>query len=339
IMAAALLMAGVLALLSASSAIRVLAKIVPTPIVRGVQLGLGLLLLKSAYQMVFQKPFLLNGQQTYLDFGSLEVAAGVVVGLGSAVLLLLLLRIRSIPAALVVVALGIGIGLAVENGAAWRLGPAPLTLQLPAAGDFWPALVLLVVPQVPLTLANSVIATADAAKAYFGDQAKRATPTRLAWSIALGNLWAGLTGGLPSCHGCGGLTAHYRLGARTPLATGFLGVLLIIIALLFGRSAMDVRSLLPSATLGALLFYVGVQHLFLGLNVRSVSELAVTALVAAAAMAAGGNLAIGAGAGIVVFWGAKWVGSRLGKQMFTAPTGQPAIQRVVAALERIVPSS
>lgn len=68
---------------------------------------------------------------------------------------------------------------------------------------------------------------------------------------------------------CGGLTAHYQQGARTPVATTFLGLLLIAVAILFDRSAWEVRGLLPAATLGALLFYVGVQHIFLGLNVKT----------------------------------------------------------------------
>ncbi|MBI2172261.1 MAG: sulfate permease [Chloroflexi bacterium] len=340
IAAAALLMAGALFALSATRGIKLLEKIVPIPVVRGVQIGLGFLLLKSAYQMVFQKPFLLSGQQAAVELASLAVPGGVLLGLASVVLLFVLLRLKSIPAALVVAALGIGTALFTIGGdAVWRLGPAPLSLALPSASDFWPALVLLVVPQLPLTLANSVIATADAAKAYFGDRAERATPTRIAMSVALGNLWAGLTGGLPNCHGCGGLTAHYRLGARTPLATGFLGLVLIGVAVLFGRSALEIRSLLPAATLGVLLFYVGVQHIILGVNVDSTIHLVLAAVVAVVSMAFGGNLAIGAGVGLAVYWTSRFVARRGRRQSAVAPSQKPAFRRVVAALERVVPSA
>lgn len=338
IAAAALLMAGALAFLSVTRTIRLLERVVPLPVVRGVQLGLGLLLLKSAYQMVFQKPFLLSGQQHYLELGSMAVPLGVVLGLGSVALLVFLLRVRSLPAALVVVAVGVIFGLSLESNWMWRLGPAPAVLQFPSAGDFWPALVLLVIPQLPLTLANSVIATADAARAYFGPQARRATPTRIALSIALGNVWAGLSGGLPNCHGCGGLTAHYRLGARTPLATAFLGLLLIGVALLFGRSALEVRALLPAATLGALLFYVGVQHIFLGLNVESVAGLSLALVVAVVAMAASGNLAIGALAGMVLYWGARGLSRKYGWQPGIASAGSAALRSLVTTLQRVVPS-
>ncbi len=339
IAAAALLMAGALALLSATKALNLLERAFALPVVRGIQIGLGLLLLKSAYQMVFQRPFLLNGYQTYVDVGGLSVPMGVLLGTGSVLLLFLVLRLRSVLAALVVVGVGVGTGLLVGGGPSeWRLGPVPLDFGVPSPEDFWTALVLLVVPQLPLSLANSVIATADAAKAYFPGQASRVTPTRIAVSMALGNLWAGLSGGLPNCHGSGGLTAHYRLGARTPLATAFLGALLIVVALLFGRSAWEVRSLLPSATLGALLSYVGVQHILLGLNIRTLAQLSVAVWVAAVSMAFGGNLAMGALSGLALYWGSRWLSRRYEWRSLQAVAAQPVPAKLVGSLERIIPS-
>ncbi|MBI4298453.1 MAG: hypothetical protein HY666_01655 [Chloroflexi bacterium] len=339
IAAAALLMAGSLAILSAVGAIRLLDKVVPLAVVRGVQIGLGLLLLKSAYHLVFQRPFLLSGQLSYANLGGLSLPSGILLGIGSAALLLTLVRLPSLPAALVVVAIGIGVGVSTaESTFEWMIGPAPVTFGLPSVGDFWPALVLLVLPQLPLTLTNSVIATADAARTYFGGRAERATTPRIAMSIALGNLWAGLTGGLPNCHGCGGLTAHYRLGARTPLATTFLGLMLIAVALLFGRSAWEVRGLLPSATLGALLFYVGMQHILLGLNIRTLAQLSIAVLVAAVSMAFGGNLAIGALTGLAMYWGSRWLSRRYGWQSLQTAAGRPLPEKLVRSLERMIPS-
>ena len=61
--------------------------------------------------------------------------------------------------------------------------PASMAAQapwgLPVWGDCISAFWLLVLPQVPLTLGNSVYATADAAKEYFGDAARRVSPGRL----------------------------------------------------------------------------------------------------------------------------------------------------------------
>jgi len=63
----------------------------------------------------------------------------------------------------------------------------------------------------------------------------------------------------PLCHGSGGVTAHYRFGARNPRSSYVIGVVCILLAL-FGRAAVDVLKLIPTAVLGVLLVYVGVQH-------------------------------------------------------------------------------
>ena len=82
------------------------------------------------------------------------------------------------------------------------------------AAAVWTALTLLVLPQVPLTFANSCVATADAAQTYFGERAASVRPGRLATTLGSANVLAGPIGGMPVCHGAGGLTAHHSFGAR-----------------------------------------------------------------------------------------------------------------------------
>ena len=74
-------------------------------------------------------------------------------------------------------------------------------------------------PQLPLSLGNSVFATDDVLHHYHGGAARRVTPARLCLSLGLVNVGSGLLGGMALCHGSGGATAHYRLGARTAGAT------------------------------------------------------------------------------------------------------------------------
>jgi SulP family sulfate permease len=237
---------------------------------------------------------------------------GILVGLLSVVLLLLFLWRPLLPAGAVVAAVGVAVGLALEgDGVRFSVGPAPVGFMWPEAGDFSKAFVVLVIPQLPLTLTNAVIATVDTARSYFGEDARRVTPVRTSLSMVAGNLWAGLAGGLPMCHGSGGLTAHYRMGARSPVSTTITGALLVTVALLFGSSALEVRSLVPYAVLGALLLYVGVQHLLLGLKVKDPRHLAVVAVVGAVAAAPFGNLATGAGAGMLASWGGRLMGTLL----------------------------
>jgi MFS superfamily sulfate permease-like transporter len=74
---------------------------------------------------------------------------------------------------------------------------------------------------------------------------------------------AGLFGGVPICHGSGGLTAHYRLGAKTGGAGLFLGTVLLILALGFGPAILGFCQVIPRPVLGALLVYVGAAHCLL----------------------------------------------------------------------------
>ena len=316
IAAGALLMSLTMFTLAVTRGVEYLTRVVPMPVVRGVQFALGITLIRNALGMIFSKPFVIGGEeQRYVGLAGIDVSAGLLVGIGSLALLLLLLWRPWLPAAAVVALLGALIGIAANwNDAHFSMGPAQISLMIPGGADLWVAFVTLVIPQIPLTLTNSVIATVDTARSYFGAGAQRVTPVRVSLSVALGNLWAGLAGGLPMCHGCGGLTAHYRLGGRTPASTTLVGVLLIALAIFFGSSAQEVRSLMPYGALGALLMYVGVQHMQLGLDVNGIRNFSIVALVGAVAATPFGNLAIGAGAGLAAYWGTAWVVSLNARQ-------------------------
>ena len=307
IAAGALLMSLSLALLVSTRGIQYLTRVIPTPVVRGVQFGLGIVLMRSAFEMILSKPFLVGGDEyRYLGLAGAEVSASLILGVASLALLLLLIWRPLLPAAAVVAVVGVSVGLIGRlDEIQLALGPSTVALSFPQLADFSTALVVLVIPQLPLTLTNSVIATVDTARLYYGEKAVRVTPARTSLSVAIGNLWAGLVGGLPMCHGSGGVTAHYRMGGRTPASTAVIGVLLVALSLLLGRSALEIRNVMPYAVLGALLIYVGVQHLLLGLRVEKFLHLGVVVVVGAVAATPPGNLAIGAGSGLAVYWGAK----------------------------------
>ncbi len=141
-----------------------------------------------------------------------------------------------------------------------RIGSAGL---LPSAQEFWSALFLLVLPQIPLTLGNAVVATHDCSLKYFGPAGERVTAGKLAATIGLGNLSAGLFGGMPMCHGAGGMSAHYHLGSRTGATGVMLGSILLIAGLAGGHSAARELSAVPAWALGIGLVYVGIRHALL----------------------------------------------------------------------------
>ena len=118
---------------------------------------------------------------------------------------------------------------------------------------------LLVVPQFALTFGNSIVATENTARILYGEQAQRVTVRALSMSIGMVNLGTAAILGSPLCHGSGGITAHYRFGARTPKSSYVIGGVCILLAL-FGGAAVDLLHLIPLAVLGVFLVYVGIQH-------------------------------------------------------------------------------
>ena len=305
IAAGALLMSVSLVLLAATGVIDKLYAIVPSAVVRGIQLGLAYVLIRGAFNLL-EQPFAPSVPQMSVSVG--EIAVPLMLVLTPAFLLLIALLVKRpvVPASLAVLAAGVGAGLYLGRWhSSGMLGPAAISPAFPTFDAFTTAAAVLLAAQLPLTVANSVIATADAAHAYFPDRAGHTTPRRLSISIALGNLWAGLFGGLPVCHGSGGLTAHYKMGARTPMATTLIGVVLIAVAVIFGNAAQSVRTLVPLPFFGILLLFVGIQHIALALKVEQRSDLPFVGLAGALAVLFDGNLAYAAAITLGVYWAAQ----------------------------------
>lgn len=306
IAAGALLMSVSLVLLAVTGMIDRLYRIIPTAIVRGVQLGLAYILIRGAVKML-TRPLASGQPVASFAYGGLDVP--VMLALAPIVLLAMFVMIRRpvVPASLAVLAAGVAIGLALNPDAlgGLRLGPEPLVFATPHLDAFSTAGVLLLTAQLPLTIANSVVATADTAASYFPEASERVTPRRLSLSIALGNVWAGLMGGLPVCHGSGGLTAHYSFGARRPLSTAILGATLIVVALVFGHAGLVIRHVVPLPFFGLLLLFVGLQHARLAMGVTTAVDAGFVLLTGALTVVFDGNLAYAAVTSMAAYWFAR----------------------------------
>ena len=243
-----------LAIIAVTNTAALLAKLFTLPIVRGIQLGLGLLLAREGLRLVL-------GRQSILALSNGASVTGWEVALGAAILLLGFHKSTRYPAALVLLTLGIALGLPAQWGKMPQFvwGPLPLNFLHPHSDEFWRVLPLLVIPQFALTFGNSIVATENTSQILYGPQARRVTVRALCASIALVNLGSGMIQGAPMCHGSGGITAHYKFGARTPKSSYIIGGLCILLAF-FGRAAIGVLHLIPIAILGVFLIYVGIQH-------------------------------------------------------------------------------
>jgi MFS superfamily sulfate permease-like transporter len=169
------------------------------------------------------------------------------------------------------------------------------------AAALWTALTVLVLPQIPLTFANSCLATADAARTYFGERAARVSPGRLATTLGGANVIAGTIGGMPVCHGAGGLTAHHSFGARTAGAPLLMGAGLIALALAAGAGLGALLAAFPLPLLAGMLGAAGVLHIRLLRDVKGPFELSVA--VAVGVLGVTVNLALGLAFGLAAWWG------------------------------------
>ena len=229
--------------------------------VKGVQLAVGLMLIKASI------PFINGGGSAVWKAAAVSGPTGSVALLlagASLILLLFFNQNRKVPASLAVLALGFTLSFILAGpaiiGSLKVSGPVLPSILIPGRESFIAALFLLVIPQVPVTFGNSVVATTDVAHSYFKKRAKRVTPKALCASLGIANTAIGLLCGTPVCHGSGGVTAHYRLGARSGGAAVLMGVLLVSLALLFGDSAVYLILMLPLPLLGAFMIYVGIEY-------------------------------------------------------------------------------
>ena len=254
IASAGVMMGVLLGLVAITNTASWIAKLFSLPIVRGIQLGLGLLLIREGIRLISGKPAILAFPNGFL-------LNGWIVAVAAAVLLAALRNSGRYPAALVLLIAGIATGVAAQWGkmafVAW--GPQPIEFLHPSLAEFWKVLPLLVVPQFALTFGNSIVATENTAKLLYKDQACRVTSRRLCASIAIVNLISGFLQAAPMCHGSGGVTAHYRFGARTAKSNYIIGAVCLLLAG-FGGAAIGVLHLIPVAVLGVFLVYVGLQH-------------------------------------------------------------------------------
>ena len=289
IAAAALVLGVIFVALGATGLIDRVGRAFPRALIRGVQLTVGLLFLKVAWGLVSDPPS---------SFSEHALAPEWALPLGVAVVVLALL-LRRRPIALALVAVGIVV-MAVESGGLPALGPSPLELPSLSVATFVAAVTALVVPQLPLTFANSCLAPADAARTYFGTRADRITPGRLATTLGSANLFSGAISGMPVCHGAGGMTAHYAFGARSGVAPFAMGSALVVVALVAGSGLAALLVAFPLPILAGLLATAGLLHVGLLRDLRGRREWAIAGLVGAVGF--GLNLAVGLGVGLVVWW-------------------------------------
>jgi hypothetical protein len=213
------------------------------PIIIGITLGLGL-------------AFMLEGTRM--------MATGVWLAAPLLLVTVLLLSHRAMLAMVLVLAAGVAWAVVTEPAIAGALSRVEAGLTLPAwpfHGLSWEAVfvgvILLALPQVPLTLGNAVLAPVEYNNREF--PGRPTSERKVAVSTGIMNSLGSLIGAVPMCHGAGGLAAQVSFGARTGSAPVILGALLVVLALFFSDSVATLLRLFPQPALGVMLFLAGIQ--------------------------------------------------------------------------------
>jgi SulP family sulfate permease len=173
----------------------------------------------------------------------------------------------------------------------------------PSLDDFLWVIPVLVLPQIPMTIGNAIISNTDIMHEYFGDRARRATYRSVANSQGLADIISFFLGGIPMCHGAGGMAAHYRFGARTAGSNLIIGGIFVLLALVFGENIVAILKLLPFSLLGVLLVFAGLQLALMIQDLQDRKDLFVALFMLGIALAS--NLGVAFIVGIIVAYAFK----------------------------------
>ncbi len=268
-----------------------LATWVPRPALMGVIMGLGFSFMIEGIRMMSTSPW--------------------VGGLLLALTLVLLGRPR-MPAMLVLLAIGAVMALLDSPDLMRELGALKPEFRIPtlawgtlSMGDLWTGFILLALPQLPLTFGNAYIAITEENNRLFPD--RPVNPRSVAFSTGLMNFGSSLIGGIPMCHGAGGMAGHVQFGARTGGSSIILGSILLCAGLFLSSSIDTIFRIFPQNVLGVILFMAGLQ-LALGSRDPGAEKTDRFVVLATAAFAIW-NVGIAVLVGILVHQGARrgWI--------------------------------
>ena len=229
--------------LGMSGALKFVSKIVTKPVLRGIVLGLGI-------------SFVMKGT----DF----MREDLLIGMIALAFTFFLLSNKRIPAMFALLVFGIVVTIFRDPAIVQEFGTirpgfsfpqftlSGLTLQ-----DLTSGILILALAQIPLTLGNAVIATNAESARLFPD--RPVTEKKLATTIGIMNITSPFLGGVPMCHGAGGMLAYNRFGAKTGGAVIIIGAILLLLGLFFSDSVLLLFSMIPTSVLGVILFIAGLE--------------------------------------------------------------------------------
>src|SRR5512136_719773 len=230
-------------LMGATGAITWIQKVTTKPVIRGIMLGLGLSFVVEGLGMMRGEPLF---------------------AIGGVLITLLLLNSKRFPAMLCLLAYGIVVAYIEKPELFQEISNLSIRFRFPELTfgriswqDLLAGCVILGLPQAPLTLGNAIIGTVAENNTYFPD--RKVTAKTISVDHGFMNLVSTFIGGIPMCHGAGGMAGHIRFGARTGGALVILGVIVLFTGLFLSDSVSLIFQVFPRSILGVILFSAGVE--------------------------------------------------------------------------------
>ncbi len=263
---------------------------VPQVVVRGIQLGLGLILGWTALQLI--------GNDILLGIISISV-------------IIVLFKFKRIPSSIVLVALGIILIIwnqsIVLSDIQFKL---PIfTFQIPQWENIIWGMLFAGIAQLFLTLTNVMIATVSLIKELFPEKDEEVTASNLALNMGLINIFTPFLGGIPLCHGSGGLASQYAFGARTGGSMILEGLLEIFLGLFLSDTLFLIFTAFPEAILGAMLIYTA--FLLAKISFKDYSLKTVPIIITSAVLCLIFNITVGFVVGLVLYYIFKLIEKKL----------------------------
>lgn len=241
--------AGLVLILSATGLLRWFTRMIPTPVVKGIQVGAGLSLVLSAGSTLLQP----------LGWTTPNAADNLIWAFFAFFTLLLTQRFPKLPYALAIFILGLALSFYVAGSSyipSFRLWQPKV--YVPSGTSFKVGALDAGLGQIPLTTLNSIIAVNFLA-ADLLPNIRAPGVTSIGVSVALMNLIGGWFGAMPVCHGSGGLAAQYRFGARSGASIIMLGAFKMVLGFFFGETLIGLLRQYPKSLLGIMVVAAGLE--------------------------------------------------------------------------------
>ncbi|XP_010241119.1 PREDICTED: molybdate transporter 1 [Nelumbo nucifera] len=328
VMAAGICTSAVLFLLGITGLMGLVYKLIPLPVVRGIQLSQGLSFAFTAVKYIRNVQQLSKGKSAgNRPWFGLD---GLVLALVCACFIVIVSgagedkeedevggelpgesrppaprrrfwrALVSLPSAMIVFLLGVVLAIIRRPRVLKEIGLGPSGIHVvKMSRHAWKqGFIKGTVPQLPLSVLNSVIAVCKMSSDLF--PGKDFSATSVSVSVGLMNLVGCWFGAMPCCHGAGGLAGQYKFGGRSGGCVAILGAAKLVLGLALGTSLVKVLAQFPVGLLGVLLLFAGIELAMASRDMDSKEESFVM-LVCTSVSLVGSSAALGFVCGIVAY--------------------------------------